>query len=194
MVDGSTERGTFVLHARETQEELTHRGVLTVVRLGQAFQYPRLSHHQAVRLSFPQIVITIFQIGADVLCVWSFSIREGKLYDYNLRRTVEDFTAFAEGAYTKVEAKDIPVGTRSLDLLCPSLLLSLGSLRARNRVRCDFPAEAEPEKAPATDGDSAKKVVILTVDNFDEHTQSGDWLVELYLSSTQRSAHFSSRP
>jgi hypothetical protein len=41
------------------------------------------------------------------------SIRDGKLYDYNLRRTVEDFTAFAEGAYAKVEAKELPAGALS---------------------------------------------------------------------------------
>lgn len=52
-----------------------------------------------------------------VPCRWLFcascSIRDGKLYDYNLRRTVEDFTAFAEGAYAKVEAKEIPAGAPS---------------------------------------------------------------------------------
>src|SRR5690349_17602200 len=62
----------------------------------------------------------------------------------------------------------------SLSLSFCSLSTSLGSSRARNRVRGRFfPAEDEPKKAPTTDDDSAKKVVILTADNFDEHTQSG---------------------
>jgi hypothetical protein len=51
------------------------------------------------------------------------SIRDGKLYDYNLRRTVEDFTAFAEGAYAKVEAKEIPAGALSPLFLLVLLLL-----------------------------------------------------------------------
>jgi len=85
-------------------------------------------------------------------------IRDGKLYDYNLRRTVEDFTAFAEGAYAKVEAKEIPAAAPAAPVPTAA-------------------AEASVEES----GDSAKKAaVILTTDNFDELTQSGDWLVEFY--------------
>jgi protein disulfide-isomerase-like protein len=85
-------------------------------------------------------------------------IRDGKLYDYNLRRTVEDFTAFAEGAYAKVEAKEIPAAAPATP--APTAA-----------------AEASVEES----GDAAKKAaVILTTDNFDELTQSGDWLVEFY--------------
>ncbi|ELR22795.1 protein disulfideisomerase domain containing protein [Acanthamoeba castellanii str. Neff] len=85
-------------------------------------------------------------------------IRDGKLYDYNLRRTVEDFTAFAEGAYAKVEAKELPAAAPATP--APTAA-----------------AEASVEES----GDAAKKAaVILTTDNFDELTQSGDWLVEFY--------------
>jgi protein disulfide-isomerase A6 len=86
-------------------------------------------------------------------------IRDGKLYDFNLQRTVKDFTKFAEVAYAQVQAKEIPAAPAA-----------------------PVPAEQIVGTAAveAETGNAAKEVVILTEDNFDAETAAGDWLVEFY--------------
>jgi protein disulfide-isomerase-like protein len=137
MVDGSAEQGT----SQRLSFPPPPRGALELTR-ERALGVPTgLSKRFGIR-GFPTIKL----------------IRDGKLYDYNLRRTVEDFTAFAEGAYAKVEAKELPAAAPATP--APTAA-----------------AEASVEES----GDAAKKAaVILTTDNFDELTQSGDWLVEFY--------------
>jgi hypothetical protein len=123
----------------------------------------------------PQAVSFLIRTTLDI-----YSIRDGKLYDFNLQRTVKDFTNFAEVAYAQVSAKEIPAGAPKpfhLALRVPWLIA----------IICIAPAAPVPAEqavgaaaVEAEAGNAAKEVVILTEDNFDAETGSGDWLVELY--------------
>lgn len=100
-------------------------------------------------------------------------LRDGKMYDFNQRRTVNDFSTFAEKTYLDVEPREIPSAPAQIKQEPAS---------PEPPVEAEKKEELEPKQEEVKEPlvESKKEVIVLSKDNFDERTKSGDWFIEFY--------------